>query len=102
MEGHTLADGLAEFPHVFPEIYRATVAAGEQSGHLDAVLERLADYTENREQLRSRTLGAMLYPIVLFVVCVAIVALHAGLRGAEDRRGVRESRRPSCRSSPRC
>ncbi|EQD34972.1 general secretion pathway protein F, partial [mine drainage metagenome] len=49
MEGHTLADGLAEFPRVFPEIYRATVAAGEQAGHLDAVLERLAEYTERRE-----------------------------------------------------
>ena len=73
MEGHTLADGLAEFPGSFPEIYRATVAASEQSGHLDAVLERLAEYTDNRQQLRSRTLSAMLYPVLLFVVCVAIV-----------------------------
>jgi general secretion pathway protein F len=73
MEGHTLADSLAEFPTSFPEIYRATIAASEQSGHLDAVMERLADYTENREALRSRTLGAMLYPVMLFIVCVAIV-----------------------------
>jgi general secretion pathway protein F len=73
MEGHTLADGLSDFPGSFPEIYRATVAASEQSGHLDAVLERLADYTDNRQQLRSRTLSAMLYPVMLFVVCVAIV-----------------------------
>jgi general secretion pathway protein F len=73
MEGHTLADGLADFPGSFPEIYRATVAASEQSGHLDAVLERLADYTDNRQQLRSRTLSAMLYPVLLFVVCAAIV-----------------------------
>ena len=73
MEGHTLADGLAEFPNSFPEIYRATVAASEQSGHLDAVLERLADYTENRQALRSRTLGAMLYPVLLFGVCITIV-----------------------------
>jgi general secretion pathway protein F len=75
MEGHSLADGLADFPAVFPELYRATVAAGEQSGHLDTVLERLADYTESREQLRSRTLSAMLYPVLLFVVCTAIVFL---------------------------
>jgi general secretion pathway protein F len=75
MEGHTLADGLADFPAVFPELYIATVAAGEQSGHLDTVLERLADYTENREQLRSRTLNAMLYPVLLFVVCIAIVSM---------------------------
>jgi general secretion pathway protein F len=73
MEGHALADGLADFPNVFPEIYRATVAAGEQSGHLDTVLERLADYTENREQMRSRTVNAMLYPILLFAVCIGIV-----------------------------
>lgn len=74
MEGHTLADGLAEFPRVFPEIYRATVAAGEQSGHLDAILERLADYTEGREQIRQKVLAAMLYPIVLTVMCFAIVS----------------------------
>jgi general secretion pathway protein F len=75
MEGHTLADGLSDFPAVFPELYRATVAAGEQSGHLDTVLERLADYTESREQLRSRTINAMLYPVLLFIVCVSIVAM---------------------------
>src|SRR5215475_14090790 len=74
MEGHTLADGLAEFPRVFPEIYRATVSAGEQSGHLDAILERLADYTENREAMRQKVLGAMLYPIVLTIMCFVIVS----------------------------
>ena len=75
LEGHTLADGLHDFPRVFPEIYRATVAAGEQSGHLDKVLERLADYTENREQIRQKMLGALLYPIVLTVMCFGIVAI---------------------------
>ena len=74
MEGHTLASGFTEFPRVFPEIYRATVAAGEQSGHLDNVLERLADYTEGRDQLRQKVLAAMLYPIVLSVLCFAIVS----------------------------
>jgi general secretion pathway protein F len=74
MEGHTLASGFAEFPRVFPEIYRATVAAGEQSGHLDNVLERLADYTEGRDQLRQKVLGAMLYPIVLSIICFGIVS----------------------------
>jgi general secretion pathway protein F len=75
MEGHALADGLADFPGAFPELYIATVAAGEQSGHLDTVLERLADYTESREQLRSKTLNAMLYPVLLFAVCAGIVML---------------------------
>src|SRR4051812_23936258 len=74
MEGHTLADGLSEFPRVFPEIYRATVSAGEQSGHLDTILERLADYTENREQMRQKILAAMLYPIVLSIMCFGIVS----------------------------
>jgi len=74
MEGHTLADGFAEFPRIFPEIYRATVAAGEQAGHLDSVLERLADYTESRDQLRQKVVAAMLYPIVLTVLCFAIVS----------------------------
>ncbi|GAC1459609.1 MAG: type II secretion system inner membrane protein GspF [Steroidobacteraceae bacterium] len=75
MEGHTLADGFAEFPRVFPEIYRATVAAGEQAGHLDNVLERLAEYTETREQIRQKVLAALLYPIVLTVMCFGIVSL---------------------------
>jgi general secretion pathway protein F len=74
MEGHTLAAGFAEFPRVFPEIYRATVAAGEQSGHLDNVLERLADYTESREQIRQKILAALLYPIVLTIMCFVIVS----------------------------
>ena len=75
MEGHPLAAGLADFPRVFPEIYRATVAAGEQSGHLDTVLERLADYTEGRELLRQKVLGAMLYPIVLTILSFMIVSV---------------------------
>ncbi|HTC15640.1 MAG TPA: type II secretion system inner membrane protein GspF [Steroidobacteraceae bacterium] len=74
MEGHTLADGFAEFPRIFPEIYRSTVSAGEQAGHLDNVLERLADYTEGRDQLRQKVLTAMLYPIVLTVLCFVIVS----------------------------
>jgi general secretion pathway protein F len=73
MEGHTLADGLADFPKVFPEIYRSTVSAGEQSGHLDGVLERLADYTEGREVMRQKIIGALLYPVVLSIICFSIV-----------------------------
>jgi len=74
MEGHTLADGLTEFPRVFPEIYRATISAGEQAGHLDNVLERLATYTESREEIRQKILAAMLYPIVLTIMCFVIVS----------------------------
>ena len=78
MEGRTLAEGLAAFPTVFPEIYRATVSAGEQSGHLDAVLERMADYTENRQVLQQKIRNAMIYPILLTVVCLGIVGLLLG------------------------
>ncbi len=74
MEGHSLADGFSEFPQAFPELYRATVAAGEQSGHLDVVLERLADYTEARQELRQRITNALVYPIALVVMAVGIIA----------------------------
>jgi general secretion pathway protein F len=74
MEGYTLADGLAEFPQAFPELYRSTVAAGEQSGHLDLVLERLADYTESRQELRQNITNAMVYPIALVVMAIGIIS----------------------------
>ena len=74
MEGHSLADGLREFPQAFPELYCATVAAGEQSGHLDVVLERLADYTEARQELRQRVTNALVYPIALVVMAVGIIS----------------------------
>ncbi len=74
MEGHALADGLGDFPQAFPELYRATVAAGEQSGHLDAVLERLADFTETRQILQQQVRNALIYPIALVVTAVGIIS----------------------------
>lgn len=73
IEGHTLASGLDDFPQAFPVVYRATVAAGEQAGQLDAVLERLADYTESRHGLRQKISHALVYPIVLTTLALAIV-----------------------------
>jgi general secretion pathway protein F len=73
MEGHTLATGLGDFPHVFPELYRTTVSAGEQSGHLEVVLERLADYTESRQQMQQKIQLALFYPVLLTLVAVGVV-----------------------------
>ena len=76
MEGHSLADGLADFPQAFPELYRATVAAGEQSGHLDMVLERLAEFTESRQILQQQVRNAMIYPIALVVTAMGIISFY--------------------------
>ncbi|MFO7760676.1 MAG: type II secretion system inner membrane protein GspF [Desulfobia sp.] len=73
LEGYSIDQGLADFPSVFPELYRATLAAGEQAGHLDVVFERLADYTEFRQQLRQRLMLALLYPLLLTGVAVLII-----------------------------
>lgn len=73
MEGHTLAKGLSDYPKVFPQLYCATVDAGEQSGHLDTVLLRLADYTENRQELQGKVRQALIYPAFLSFFAVAIV-----------------------------
>ena len=73
LEGHSFAQALASFPRAFPKLYRATVEAGEHSGHLDDVLERLADYTENQQVFRQKVQLALIYPLVLVVICVLVV-----------------------------
>ena len=72
-EGHPLATAMGDFPHIFSELFRATVAAGEQSGHLDKVLERLADYTETRHALQQKFQLALIYPVLIAAVAVAVV-----------------------------
>jgi general secretion pathway protein F len=78
LEGYTLADSLGEFPNAFPTLYRSTVAAGEHAGHLDLVLDRLADYTEARQQSRQKIQLAAVYPIILSLVAVGIVVFLLG------------------------
>lgn len=74
LEGHSFAVALKDYPKVFPEIYQATVSAGEQSGHLDAVLERLADYTEERQASNATIKKALIYPSMLVFASILIVS----------------------------
>jgi len=74
-EGYSLSDAIALYPNSFPEIYRASIAAGEQSGTLDSVLERLADYLEDSHAMQQKVTQAVVYPIFLFVVCAAILVV---------------------------
>ena len=57
----------------FPDLYIATVAAGERSGHLDLILDQLSDYTENRFAMQKKVQGAMIYPIILMLMSFGIV-----------------------------
>ncbi|MGH8354745.1 MAG: GspF family T2SS innner membrane protein variant XcpS [Pseudomonas sp.] len=78
MEGHSLAASLKEYPSAFPELYRATVAAGEHAGHLGLVLDQLADYTDQRQQSRQKIQLALLYPVILMVAALTIVGFLLG------------------------
>lgn len=73
VEGHTLASALSEYPGAFPDLYRATVDAGERSGNLGLVMEQLSDYTESRYQTKKKVQSAMIYPIVLVIFSILIV-----------------------------
>ena len=74
LEGYSLNQALGEFPAAFPELYRATVGAGEQTGRLDLILEKLADYTENQQGTRQKVQQALIYPTLMIVVSTAIIS----------------------------
>lgn len=73
VEGYSLARALAEFPAAFSEMYRATVSAGEQSGHLEEVLEQLAEYLENRHDTGRSVMQSLMYPLFILVVSFLII-----------------------------
>lgn len=77
LQGQGLAVALARFPQSFPSMYRHTVAAGER-GQLGRVLEQLAEHVEQAEQARQRLQVAMVYPAILVVVSLAVVAFLLG------------------------
>lgn len=72
IEGSSFADALGKYPRIFSAIYTNMVAAGESSGTLEVVLERLADVTEKQEALKSRMITAMIYPIMLLLISLLI------------------------------
>jgi general secretion pathway protein F len=76
--GAPFAQALAQHPHEFSDIFTAVIGAGEQSGHLGLVLERLADDLEERQTLKAKLIGAALYPAIVSLVAVVIVLFLVG------------------------
>jgi general secretion pathway protein F len=76
--GASFARALAQHPSEFSEIYIAVIGAGEQSGHLGLVLERLADDLEESQTLKSKLIGAALYPAIVTLVAIVIVMFLVG------------------------
>ena len=75
IEGYSLADSMRSYPMIFDNLFCAMVAAGEKSGHLEKVLDRLADYAEQRQEMKSKMMQALIYPIVLTLVAISVVAI---------------------------
>lgn len=73
-EGSNLADALSQHPNVFSNLYVNMVRAGETSGTLEIVLERIADYTENQARLKAKIIGALTYPFIMLLVAVGIIS----------------------------
>ncbi len=78
LEGHSLAKALDVYPKAFPVLFRASVEAGEQSGHLQQVLIRLADYSERQRATSQKIQMAMMYPMILTLVAIGIVSFLLG------------------------
>lgn len=75
LSGHSLADALQGWPRTFDAIYRTLVKAGEKTGRLGLVLEKLADYNETRQRLQAKFAQALIYPVTLAAVAIAVVII---------------------------
>ena len=73
LEGSSLAEALAQFPSSFSPLYRATISAGERSGHLDLVLDNLAEYIDKQKKLKQQIYQALLYPLLMTLVSSTII-----------------------------
>jgi general secretion pathway protein F len=74
-EGKSLTEGMSEFPRIFPPFYLNMVRAGEASGTINLVLERLADFSENQQALMSKIRSALAYPIIMLIMGSAVIFL---------------------------
>jgi len=74
VEGFSLAAAMADYPSVFNELFRSTIAAGEEVGHLEGVLDRLADFAESRQAMAQRLTTALVYPVLLTLVAILVLA----------------------------
>lgn len=75
LEGHTLSDALGRFPAIFDTLYRTLIKAGEKSGMLAPVMEKLADYNESRQQTRAKLVQSLIYPVMLTSVAIIVVII---------------------------
>ena len=74
LQGYGLAQAMTEYPAAFPELYRATVGSGEQTGQLDMVLLKLAEYTEQQQENRQKAFQALIYPSLMIFVSIGIIS----------------------------
>ena len=77
-EGSSLANAMADYPKLFDTLYISMIRAGESSGSLDIVLERLTGFLESQLRLKSKITGAMVYPMIMVVIGVLLMALLLG------------------------
>jgi general secretion pathway protein F len=74
-EGKSLTEGMSEFPRIFPPFYLNMVRAGEASGAINLVLERLADFSENQQALMNKIRSALAYPIIMLIIGTSVIFL---------------------------